>query len=277
MLRALLRIAFAVPLLTIGLGAASAVAQTGPATPLCAQAADANHVGIVVEHDNVVKHQCVGFTSSTITALTVLQDSGIEYATQLYNGIGEAVCQIDDVPAQYTECLPSSGSYWVFFTASSDGIWASAAHGISATDVSDGDSVGFRYDALTGSDPPPPSPIGVCPPPPTATPKPTAHPTPTPVVTAAPGPTSHSAVPTPSAAVATGVTGDSMPTASNSPTPADGVLGLSTSQVSPVPALGVATKAVIDSPFNPAVVIAVIAVAALLGLLGIQGLRRRRQ
>ena len=96
------RLALVVPLLAIGLGAASAAARTGPATPLCAQAAAANHVGIVIEHDNRVKHHCVSFTSTTILALTVLEESGFEYATQVFGGIGEAVCQIDNVPAQYT-------------------------------------------------------------------------------------------------------------------------------------------------------------------------------
>ena len=50
--RRLLRVAFAVPLLAIGLGTASAAARVGPTTPLCAQAASTHHAGIVVEHGN---------------------------------------------------------------------------------------------------------------------------------------------------------------------------------------------------------------------------------
>ena len=286
-MKAALRIAFAVPLLTIGLGAASAVAHTGPAKPLCAQAADTNHVGIVVEHGNeTVVTQCIGFDTPTTTALAVLQaaasqDSSFAYATESYPGLGDAVCQIGDEPMHYTQCLPSSGSYWVFFTATSGGSWMSAAHGISTTTVSNGGDVGFRYDALTGGDPPPPSPANVCPatpPSPSPTAAPTASARPTPVGTSPPSGTADPTRPKPTGpVVAAGVTGSSTPTASSSATPVDGVLGVSTPQASLAPAVGVATKAVIDSPVNPALVIAVIAIAALIALVGIQGLRRRRQ
>ena len=55
----------------------------------------------MVEHGNGrCVRQCVGFNTSTITALAVLEGSGIEYATQSYGGLGEAVCQIDNEPAQ---------------------------------------------------------------------------------------------------------------------------------------------------------------------------------
>lgn len=278
MIRTLLRVALAVPLLAIGLGAASAAAQTGPARPLCAQAAGANHVGIVVEHDGVVKRQCVSFTSSTMLALTVLQDSGIEYATELYNGVGDAVCQIDDVPAQFTSCLPFSGSYWVVFIARSGGAWANSAQGVSVATLSNGDDLGFRYDPLGGADPPPVSPAGTCPPPPPPTPTPSPPATPTPAVTLPPVSTSHPAAPTPTAAgVAPASTEGSTPEPTGSTSPAAGVLGVSTPDVSPVAALGVAVKAAIDGPLNPALVIAVFAIAALIALLGLQGLRRRRQ
>jgi hypothetical protein len=282
--RRLLRVALAVPLLAIGLGAASAAARTGPASPQCAQAAGANHVGIVVEHGDVVKHQCVSFTTSTILALTVLQDSGIEYATELYNGVGEAVCQIDDVPQQYTECLPSSGSYWVFFVANADGAWTASAHGVSTTALSDGDFVGFRYDPLAGADPSPVAPTGVCPVS-TPTPNPTATPTasaaPTPVGTPRPTGTPNPGGPTPTGAAAVSDPGaTSAPPSAGGATPSDqvaGVLGLSSPGASPAAVLGASSATTIGSPFNPALLIAVVAVAALIGLLSIQGLRRRRQ
>ncbi len=161
--RRLLRVALAVPLLAIGLGTASAAARVGPAEPLCVQAASAYHAGIVVELGNgQVVRQCVGFNTSTITALSVLQGSGIEYATASYGGLGEAVCQIDDEPASYTACLPSSGSYWVFFVSRGGGAWTSSPQGVSVETVGDGDDVGFRYDPLAGADPPPVSPAGTC-------------------------------------------------------------------------------------------------------------------
>jgi hypothetical protein len=77
--------------------------------------------------------------------------------------------------------------------------------------------------------------------------------------------------------VATGVIGSPTPTAFNNSTPAGSVLGASSAPASPVPGIGVATRAVLGSPFNPALVVAIIAIAALIGLVGVQGLRRRRQ
>jgi hypothetical protein len=282
--RKLLRAALAVPLLAIGLGAASAAAQTGPATPLCAQAAGANHVGIVVEHgDGSVIRRCVSFTTPTITALNVLHGSGIQYSTSGFSGgLGDAVCQIDNEPAQYTSCLPASGSYWVFFVLSPTGGWTTAPQGVSNESVSNGGDIGFRYDPLTGADPQPVSPAGTCPvstPTPTPTATPTASAAPTPVGTTAPVGTSHPG-PTPTGASATDPTGNPIPPSATSPTPTGqtaGVLGLTSPAASPAAVLGASNTATVGSPFNPALVIAVIAVAALIGLLGIQGLRRRRQ
>jgi hypothetical protein len=284
--RRLLRVALAAPLLAIGLGAASAAAQAGPATPLCAAAAGVNHVGIVVEHgDGAVIRRCVSFTTPTINALTVLHDSGIQYSTSGFGGgLGEAVCQIDNEPTHYASCLPSSGSYWVFFVAGSNGIWTASAHGASTTTLSDGDDVGFRYDPLAGADPPPASPAGVCPvstPTPTPTAAPTASAAPTPKATASPVGTSGTAGPTPSdAATASNPIEGSTPPSTNSAAPttqAGGVLGLSSPGASPGVVLGTATTAGIGGPFNPALLIAVCAIAALIGLLGVQGLRRRHQ
>lgn len=278
-MRTLPRLALAVPLLAVGLGTASAAAQTGPATPLCAQAVNENHVGIVIEHgDGTVIRRCVSFTTPTIAALTVLHDSGLQYSTSGFNGsLGEAVCQIDNEPLRYSSCLPASGSYWVFFVARSTGSWTSSPRGVSTETVSDGEYVGFRYDPLTGADPPPASPAGTCPPPATPTPVPTTRATPTPRVTVPPVATVHPSPATPKGA---GVTPPplqgSTAATSNSPVPAGSGLGSSPPQGSPPTVIGVAVKARIDGPLNPALLIAVCAMAALLGLLGIQGLRRRR-
>jgi hypothetical protein len=284
--RKLLRVALAVPLLAIGLGAASAAAHAGPATPLCAQAASANHVGIVVEHgDGTVIRGCVSFTTPTITALDVLHDSGIQYSTASYGGsLGEAVCQIDNEPAQYTECLPSSGSYWVFFVATSSGTWTNSPQGVSRETVSDGDAVGFRYDPLAGADPAPASPAGTCPvstPTPTPTAAPTASAAPTPFGTPRASGTPNAAGSTPAGGSAvSNPDGTSSPPSSDSATPTGqvaGVLGVSSPSASPAAVLGASNTATAGTQFNPALVIAVVAVATLIGLLGFQGLRRRRQ
>jgi hypothetical protein len=280
--RRLLRVAFAVPLLAIGLGTASAAARVGPATPICVHAASEYHAGIVIELGNgQVLRQCVGFNTATITALAVLQGSGIEQKTQTYGGLGAAVCQIDYEPTSYTQCLPSSGSYWVFFISRGGGAWANSSQGVSNATVADGDDVGFRYDPLGGADPPPVSPAGTCAtstptPTPTARPTPRPTPEPTPVATTAPGGT-----PSPAArshATSSPVANSEVaPIATQVPTAASGEPGRPSSPSSPAPSPHISTAAAISGPFVPGVVLAACVVGALLALLGVQGIRRRHR
>ena len=118
---------------------------------------------LVVEHgDGRVIGLCIGFDGSSIGGEEVLQASGLEYATGGYGSLGEAVCQIDDEPAAYSACLPSSGPYWVVFVARGGGAWEDAASGISTLTFASGDAEGFRYDPQDGPDPPPASPAGIC-------------------------------------------------------------------------------------------------------------------
>jgi hypothetical protein len=279
--RRLLRVALAVPLLAIGLGTASAAARVGPAEPLCVQAASAYHAGIVVELGNgQVVRQCVGFNSSTITALAVLDGSGIQHETESYGGLGEAVCQIDDEPASYTSCLPTSGSYWVFFIWRGGGPWSSSPQGVSVATVGDGDDVGFRYDPLAGADPPPVSPAGTCAtstptPAPTATPSPAPTPKPTPAGTAPPGGTATTVTPAGTITRPTPATStDTEPAAVPGSTAAGS--GPTSAAPAPVSVADVAPAAAISGPFTPGLALAACAVGALLALLGVQGIRRRR-
>ena len=279
----LLRVALAVPLLAIGLGTASAAARAGPAEPLCVQAASAYHAGIVVELGNgQVVRQCVGFNTSSITALAVLDGSGIQHETQSYGGLGEAVCQIDYEPASYSSCLPTSGSYWVFFIWRGGGPWSSSPQGVSVATVGDGDDVGFRYDPLAGADPPPASPAGTCATPtPTPAPTPTAHadhaptPKPTPPGTAPPGGTATTVTPAGTIARPTPATStDTEPAAVPGSTAAGS--GPTSPAPAPVSVADVAPAAAISGPFTPGLVLAACVVGALLALLGVQGIRRRR-
>jgi hypothetical protein len=278
--RRLLRAALVLPLLAIGLGAASAAARVGPATPLCAQAASAHHVGIVVEHgDGRVVRQCVAFDTTTITALAVLQNSGIEEATESYGpGLGQAVCQIDNEPAHYTTCLPTSGSYWVFFISRGGGAWINSVQGVSNTYVTDGDDIGFRYDPLAGADPPPVSPAGTCATTtPTPAPTPTVAPTPTPAATATPGRTSNPSPPPQATTRPPSVTSsEAFPIATEGPTATAGSSG------SPSAAGSAVRVSTLVSPGGEPVPVAALALAAcgigaLLALLGVQGLRRRHR
>jgi hypothetical protein len=278
--RTLLRLAVAVPLLAGGLGVASSVSGAGPAAPLCAQAASADRVALVVEHgDGRVIRVCVGFNASAVTALAVLQSSGIEIGTESFGSLGTAICQIDNEPAQYTTCLPAGGSYWVLFISHAGGAWTTSSKGASSATVADGDAVGFRYDPQAGADPPPLSPAGTCPvatpsPGPTPTAGPTARPTPTPG-TPAPGatPTSHVTPPPSSAAAAStpthGAAGTTLPTA--------GVLGLASPGASPAPVGSLAPASRQPPSTNTGIIAAVVGIAGLMVLLGFQGLRRRPQ
>jgi hypothetical protein len=272
----LLRLAVALPVLAGGLGVASNVAGAGPAAPLCAQAASTHRVALVVEHGNgAVIRACVGFTASTISALAVLQSSGFEIGTESYGSLGVGICQIDHEPAQYTTCLPASGSYWVLFISHAGGAWATSSKGASNANVADRDAVGFRYDPLAGADPPPPSPAGTCPvatpsPGPTPTPVPTARPTPGPTHAAGATPTAHITPPPSSAAATPGRTTGAATTTS----PAAGALAPASSHA----AVGSVVAARRQPPStNAGLIAAVVAIAGLMGLLGFQGVRRRRQ
>jgi hypothetical protein len=278
--RRLIRVALALPLLASGVGVASGAAMVGPAAPLCAQAASTHRVGLVVEHgDGRVIRICVGFNTATITALTVLQSSGLEIGTESYGSLGTAVCQIDHEPPQYTTCLPATGSYWVLFLSHAGGAWATSARGASSATVADGDDVGFRYDPQAGADPPPPSPAGTCQvatpsPVPTPTPAPTARVTPAPGATPAPGvtPTSH-VTPPHSASAGSTATSVTAPTAS----PAAGVLGSASPAASAAPLGSLARGSRQPQAVNTGLIVAAVGAAGLVGLLGLQGLRRRRQ
>jgi hypothetical protein len=265
-IRRLLRLTIALPLVAVGLGAASSAASVGPAAPLCAQAAVAHRAGVVVEHgDGRVIRRCVGFNTATATALAVLQGSGLEVGTSSYGGgLGAAICQIDYEPSTYPPgCFTATGSYWVLFVSRAGGAWAVSDLGASSVAVGSGDDIGFRYDSQNGADPPPPTPAGTCPvvtPPPARTPTPAARATPPPQATSSQSatPTAHPATPSP-------------PT-----TPTAGVLGVATPGATPI-AVGSLGSASAPPGVNVGVLLAVVGAGGLVGLLGARVLRRRRE
>jgi hypothetical protein len=260
--RIVCRVALIAPILAVGLGATSSMARIGPAAPLCAQAASTHRVGLVVEHGNgQVIRRCIGFDGPTITAVAVLQASGLEIGLDTYGSLGAAVCQIDHEPAGYTACLPASGSYWVLFVSHSGGAWVTSATGASSTYVGGGDDVGFRYDPVGGADPPPAAAGGTCPPAAPATAAPSGRPS---GRTPAPGRiTPQPARPTSTAATA----------------PTSAVLGTTPSS-GPAQARARAAAAVASNAgagVNVGLLAAVSAIGGLFGLLGAQALRRRRR
>jgi hypothetical protein len=263
--RRLCRVTLAVPLLAVGIGATSSVARLGPAAPLCTEASTLYRVALVVEHgDGQAIRRCVGFDTSTATALAVLDASGLEVGTSSYGVLGSAICQIDSEPASYPPgCFTGSGSYWVLFVSRAGGAWLNSPIGVSNLSVGDGDAVGFRYDPQAGADPPPPSPAGTCPvmtPPPARTPTPPARATPP-----APVSSSRPAVAAPGAA-----------THSATVAPTAGVLGLATPGPS---ARAIASLRGTGDPsgINPGLLLAAVGAGALAGLLMVGSIRRRRE
>ena len=157
------RAALAAPIAGVLAGGFGGTAALLPAAQPCAAATYSSHVTLVVEHgDARVVGLCIGFDGTSITGEQIIQASGLEYATQSYGSLGDAVCQLDSEPTTYGSCLPAGGSYWAMFVSRGGGGWQNADRGISTETFGDGDAEGFRYDSQSGAEPPPASPAGIC-------------------------------------------------------------------------------------------------------------------
>ena len=274
------RAALAAPVVGVLAGGFGGAATLVPAAQSCAAATYSSHVTLVVEHgDARVVGLCIGFDGSTITGEQILQASGLQYATQLYGSLGDAVCQIDSEPTSYGSCLPASGSYWAMFVSRGGGGWQNADRGISTETFSDGDAEGFRYDSQSGSEPPPASPAGIC-----------ARALATPTAAPAPPTPSAAGAPPPAQGAGTG-TGAAGADAAGSTTPAAGTpepAAQSTAAASQEPSVirpagsrgGVATAGTIGprpaTGPDAALIAACAGIAALAGLVVVRLLRRRR-
>jgi len=135
-------------------GSSSATSSTSPSTA-CVNASAPHHAYVVVQHlSGSSVQRCVGFTSDTIDASALMDSSGIEYQTQTYS-FGKAICQIDNEPAQYTECLPQNQPYWSLFLET-DNAWAVAQTGYTQVALRDREALGWRYVQPTDASPSPP-------------------------------------------------------------------------------------------------------------------------
>jgi hypothetical protein len=173
--RGFVRIVAVVPVLASLMVAASAT-KAGLSVAGCAQAATVHHAALVVDNPGAITvTRCVAFTEDSITGDQLLARSGVEYATA-YSG--QAVCQINNQPAQYpATCWTSSSPYWAFYVSRGGGSWAFSNLGFASQTFRDGDAEGFRYEGQSDYSVPP-SPAGVCPvpAPPTPTTVPTSRP-----------------------------------------------------------------------------------------------------
>jgi hypothetical protein len=154
-----------VVLATIGLAAvasacssSSSPSSAASASASCSGVAGAHHARVVVEvSPSKVLSRCVGFSSASIGAVPLLDASHFELGTQQFS-FGLAICQIDNVPAHYSQCLPSGADYWALFVSQGGSAWTNPSVGVSDITLHDGDSLGFRYDSPNGNPAPPPTP-----------------------------------------------------------------------------------------------------------------------
>lgn len=134
----------------------SASSTASPAVT-CANAGAAHRAYVVVEHlSGASLQKCVGFSGDSIDGQAVMDQSKIEYQAQTFS-FGKAVCQVDNEPAQYTQCFPQNQPYWALFVET-NGAWAQAQSGYTAVTLHDKDALGWRYVPASDQNPSPPPP-----------------------------------------------------------------------------------------------------------------------
>ncbi len=127
----------------------------GAATVQCADAGAPHHAYVVVQHlSGAWMERCVGFAASSIDGQTAMDRSGIEYQAEPV-GSGKVVCQVDQEPAQFSQCFPQNKPYWALFIASGSG-WSSANGGYTDVTLRDGQALGWRYVSAVDANPAPP-------------------------------------------------------------------------------------------------------------------------
>jgi len=143
------------------LAALASFAPVAASVPECA-AAGSHHAALVVEHgDGSVVSRCVAFATDSISGEQLLNLSGVSWSSRTFGGFGEAVCAMDEEPAQYVSC-PGKDGYWAVFVATGGGEWQLSPVGISSLKLGDGDAEGFRYVPVSGDTAPPQPAAGVC-------------------------------------------------------------------------------------------------------------------
>jgi len=123
----------------------------------CANSGAPHHAYVIVQHlSGASLQRCVGFDGATIDGQTLMDQSGVEYQAHPLS-TGKAVCQVDNEPAQVSQCFPPQQPYWALFVESS-GRWANATGGFTEAKLHDGDALGWHYVAAADPSPAPPPP-----------------------------------------------------------------------------------------------------------------------
>src|SRR5260370_11224392 len=121
----------------------------------CADPAAPHHAYIVVQHlSGAWVERCVGFAASSIDGQTVMDRSGIEYQAEPV-GSGKVVCQVDQEPAQFSQCFPQNKPYWALFVATCSG-WSTATGGSTDVTLRARQALGWRYVSPVDAHPAPP-------------------------------------------------------------------------------------------------------------------------
>ncbi|MGH7912272.1 MAG: hypothetical protein ACREQM_08000 [Candidatus Dormibacteraceae bacterium] len=146
----------AAALLLCACGSGPAQAKTVPST--CGSVSAPHHATVVVTHgDGSTVQRCVGFSTPTISGATLMEKSGLEFATQTFS-FGKAACEIDDQPRHWAKCLPSGGEYWALYTLKpGSSTWKTAQSGYATVKLSSGGALGWRYEPETQSPAPVPA------------------------------------------------------------------------------------------------------------------------
>jgi hypothetical protein len=147
-------------LVSLFVGCSSTPAASPPASPAtvsCSGVKGAHHAWVVVQHlSGSVVEKCAGFDSESESGLDLMKASSIEYQTQHFS-FGDAVCQIDNEPAQFSQCLPQNAPYWALFVYDGSA-WKTPEVGVSDVKLTDMQALGWRYTQPSASPAPPPAP-----------------------------------------------------------------------------------------------------------------------
>ena len=133
----------------------SSTTSTASPASTCLNASAAHRAYLVVEHlSGTSRQKCVGFNEDSLDGQTLMDQSRIEYQTQTFS-FGKAVCQVDNEPKQFTECLPKNQPYWSLWVETG-GRWAMAQVGYTQIQLHDREALGWHYVAATDQSPSPP-------------------------------------------------------------------------------------------------------------------------
>jgi hypothetical protein len=142
-----------------GSSSGSATTAVSPTTAACVNAGATSKAYVVVDHGGGRSSQrCVGFDGEQITGEDLMTRSGVQFQAQTFSGIGKAVCQLDNEPAQFTECFPKDKPYWALYVSHDGGTWEQPQTGYTGVTLKNGDALGWEYESATASPPPPPPP-----------------------------------------------------------------------------------------------------------------------